>query len=122
MKRQCPTQAVPNSGTAGSGRGRSGCVGSASERTLTANSAPLPLAESTPDAELFTVRQRVLETVVPNLTPLADRFGLLGGCSALREEQIGINTKTVGRELPPVVFFLVHSVAHPFSSAVITYV
>ena len=96
-----------------SGGGGAGRLGGTGDGTLAADAATLTLAEATPDAELLAVGQGVLKAVGANLAALAHGLGLLGGCTALGEEEIGVDTEAVRRSLPTVVFFLDHLSCHP---------
>ena len=63
----------------------------------------LAFRESSPDPELLTVGERVLETVLAHHAAPADFLGFARGCSTLREEQIGIYSHAVGPRLPVAV-------------------
>ena len=67
---------------------------------LTADPPALTLGQSAPDAELLAVLKRELEAVLAHDTTTADLLGLSRRRPALREEEIGIDTETVGVVLP----------------------
>jgi hypothetical protein len=67
---------------------------------LPTKAAPLALAETTPDAKLLAVDKRVLEAVESYHATATDLFGLTGRGATLWEEQVGVDTETVGLVLP----------------------
>jgi hypothetical protein len=66
--------------------------------------APEPAAfsfgEAAPYAELFTVVEDILETVLTNNAATANLFGLPRGPTSFGEEEVGIDAKAVGGPLP----------------------
>src|SRR5690606_2785972 len=64
------------------------CVPGSDDTTL--ELAPLPLRESTPDAETFVVREGVLEALSAHLAALADPLRLAGRAALLGEEGLGV--------------------------------
>jgi hypothetical protein len=71
---------------------------------LAANASALTLGESTPDPELLAVLQRELEALTAHHAASADLLGLTRRGAPLGEEEVGIDTETVGVVLPPVIF------------------
>jgi hypothetical protein len=67
---------------------------------LPPKAAPLALTETTPDAELLAVDERVLEAVESYHTSATDLLGLAGRGATLWEEQVGVDTEAVGLVLP----------------------
>src|SRR5205823_3759823 len=85
------------------GRARPGVrarIATARECPLAADAAALPLGQPAPDAELLAVAQGVLEALGAHLAASADRLRLLGGGTALREEQVRVDPQAVGLLLP----------------------
>src|SRR5690606_33645033 len=78
------TTAVTSTARAGGLR----CVPGSDDTTL--ELAPLPLRESTPDAETFVVREGVLEALSAHLAALADPLRLAGRAALLGEEGLGV--------------------------------
>ena len=72
----------------------------AGKRTLAADSSPFTLGEPAPNAKLFPVGEGIFKTIFTYDAATADLFGLTGGCSTLRKEQVGVNTKAIGVVLP----------------------
>ena len=70
---------------------------------LATQAATLTLGQPAPDAELFTVRERVLEALTTNDATTTHFFGFARACTTLGEEEIGVDTETVGLVLPPSV-------------------
>src|SRR5439155_23418866 len=70
------------------------------ECPLAADPAALPLRQPAPDAELLAVAQGVLEALGAHLAAPADRLRLLGGRTALREEEVRVDPQAVGLLLP----------------------
>jgi hypothetical protein len=67
---------------------------------LATQPAALTLGESTPDTELFTIGQGVLEAFATNNAAFANFFGFAGAGTTLGEEEIGVNAKAVCLVLP----------------------
>jgi hypothetical protein len=57
--------------------------------------ATLTLAHATPNSELLAVSQSEFKAVVFDDTTTTDLFGLLGRCTPLRKEKIGIDAHAV---------------------------
>ena len=84
-------------------RSRSGCRGAAAHGASSTQTPTLTLGEPSPDPELLTVGQRVLETVLAHDAATADFLRFARGCTTLREEQIRIYSHAVGPRLPVAV-------------------
>src|ERR1700730_16235111 len=70
------------------------------ERPPAPDAPPLTLAHATPDPELLAVDQRVLQAVLADHASPAHFLGLTRRGSALREEQVRVDTHAVGLPLP----------------------
>src|SRR5690606_40858031 len=73
---------------------------------LATDAPPLTLAHAAPDAELLAVAQRVLEALPAHDAATTDFLRFTRGRTALRKEQIGVDTEAVGEVLPGRVFSL----------------
>ena len=82
------------------GVGESGNPASGGDGSLLANPSALPLRQATPDAELFALLNRELETFGLHLTGIADCLGLASRSSSFRKEQIRIRSPAIGVVLP----------------------
>ena len=80
-------------------------AGPALQGAAAADAAALAFAHATPDPELLTVGEGVLEAVLPNDAATADLLRLARRCAPLREEQVGIDAHAVGVPLPATVVF-----------------
>lgn len=102
---------------------RSGCLGLrcrglASQCSLTTDAATLPLAHSAPYPELLTIGECELEAIVLDNAAATHFFGLTGGSTAFRKEEVGIDTEAVGEFLPGSVE---HDVFSPNAHLVISW-
>jgi hypothetical protein len=80
-----------------------GCGAGSLFTLLATQFAALALGQTAPNAELLAVREREVETVLLHDAATADFLGFTGGRSTLWEEQIRVDTQTVGLVLPLTV-------------------
>src|SRR5262245_54734250 len=72
--------------------------------------ASLPLGQTAPDAEAFVVPERVLKTLRPDLTALADPLRLSGRAALLGEERLRVGLRAQRALLPLLLFGVVEQV------------
>src|SRR5580704_5965707 len=83
-------------------------LGATLDRAGPAQATSFAFAHATPDAELLTVVEGVLQAVLASDAAPADLFGLAGGGAALREEEIGVDSHAVRSCLPTTIFHAAH--------------
>jgi hypothetical protein len=59
---------------------------------LTTQATTLALRQTTPDTKLFPVGKGVIQTLLTHFAASTHFFGFPSGCTALRKEQVGVNS------------------------------
>jgi hypothetical protein len=67
---------------------------------LATQATTLTLRKTAPDTELLAIVERVFETIIAHYTTATYLFGFASRCTTFWEEQVWVDTETVGLILP----------------------